>query len=132
VKTLYYQHKQKIDYLMVGVWNTFVGYGSFVVLYYLCGRWIHYIVILILSNVFSITNAYVGYKVFVFKTQGNYLREYGRFYLVYGVILMFNLVLLPIGVEFLRLPPPVVQGGFTFFNVFLSFLGHKHFSFGRF
>jgi putative flippase GtrA len=130
VKALYQKHKQKVDYLLVGIWNTVVGYGSFVVLYYLIGFRVHYLLILIFSNVFSITNAYIGYKTFVFKTRGNYLKEYSRFYLVYGSIMLVNLALLPIGVELFRLPPPIVQGAFTLLNVFLSFLGHRHFSFG--
>ena len=131
MKALYHKHKQKIDYLLVGIWNTVVGYVSFIVLYYLIGVRVHYSIIFILSSIISITNAYIGYKIFVFKTSGNYLKEYARFYLVYGSLAMGNLILLPVGVELFRLPPPIVQGGFTFLNVFLSFLGHKHFSFGR-
>lgn len=131
MRKLYYEHKQKIDCLVVGAWNTLFGYGAFLALYYLFANRVHYLVLLVLSNVISITNAYIGYKIFVFKTRGNYLREYARFYLVYGFIMLLNLMLLPLGVELFRLPPPIVQGGFTFFNVFLSFWGHKHFSFGR-
>jgi|SRR3989339_166286 len=131
MKKLYHGHKQKIDYLVVGAWNTLFGYGVFLALYCFFASRVHYLLLLILSNIISITNAYVGYKIFVFKTKGNYLQEYARFYLVYGFIMLINFILLPLGVELLCLPPPVVQGGFTFFNVFLSFWGHKHFSFGR-
>ena len=95
MKHFYKKHQEKIDYLLVGGWNTIFGYLVFVLLYYLFSSKIHYILLFILSNILSITNAYIGNKVFVFKTQGNYIREYLRFYVVYGGAMMLNCVLLP-------------------------------------
>lgn len=87
--------------------------------------------ILAISNVMSITNAYAGYKIFVFKTKGNYLREYFRFYVVYGVALCMNYIVLPICVELLKMSPLVAQALLTAITVTSSYLGHKHFSFRR-
>ncbi|MDI6732272.1 MAG: GtrA family protein, partial [Candidatus Margulisbacteria bacterium] len=78
-----------------------------------------------------ITNAYVGYKLFVFKTQGNYLNEYLRFYMVYGAALLFNFFLLPITVEVFKLSPPVAQGIIIWLTILFSYFGHKHFSFSK-
>ena len=129
MKRLYDRHSEKINYLLVGAWNTAVGYGAFVALYHLLGHQVHYLLILVLSNVISITNAYIGYKIFVFKTEGNYLREYTRFYVVYGSAFLLNFALLPLCVEIFRLSPVIAQAGLMFINVVFSYFGHKNFSF---
>jgi len=129
MRRFYQQHKQKIDYLLIGGWNTVFGYGLFLALYYLLSARIHYLILLGICNVLAITNAYIGYKLFVFKTRGNYLREYLRFYLVYGGAIVLNFILLPICVELFRLSPPVAQGGLIFLSVIFSYLGHKNYSF---
>ncbi|MDD5593445.1 MAG: GtrA family protein [Candidatus Margulisbacteria bacterium] len=129
IRRIYHHHRQKIDYLLVGLWNTIFGYLAFVAFYYLLGHRVHYLWLLILSNILSITNAYVGYKLFVFKTKGNYLQEYARFYIVYGLAFLLNFALLPVGVEFFRFSPVIAQAALTFINVAFSYLGHKNFSF---
>lgn len=129
MKYLYRQHKEKINYLLVGGWNTVFGYSVFVALYFLFTSSIHYMVIWLVSTVLAITNAYIGYKAFVFKTRGNYLREYLRFYVVYAGAMALNFVLLPLCVEIFRLSPPIAQGGLIFLNVIFSYFGHKRFSF---
>ncbi len=131
MKQLYKKHQEKINYLMVGGWNTVFGYGSFLVLYYLLNSWVNYVLIALLSSVFGITNAYICYKKFVFKTKGNYLREYLRFYVVYAGAIGLNLLLLPICVEVFHIIPPIAQGMLIFISVAFSYFGHKHYSFGR-
>jgi putative flippase GtrA len=122
---------EKIRYLVVGVWNTVFSYLSFAVLYFLFSPRLHYLVLLAISNLMSITNAYAGYKIFVFRTRGNYIREYFRFYVVYGAAIAINFVLLPVCVELLKIPPLVAAALLTAFTVASSYLGHKHFSFRR-
>jgi len=130
MKQLLIRHREKINYLAVGAWNTVFGYSLFVALYFLLGQNIHYLVLLIVSNILSITNAYVGYKLFVFKTKGNYLQEYLRFYVVYGTALVLNFVLLPVCVEIFKVSPPLAQAGLLGLNIIFSYLGHKNYSFG--
>ena len=129
VKRIYQKHREKINYLLVGGWNTIFGFLTFALLYALFHQHLHYLVLFIVSNILSITNAYIGYKIFVFQTKGNYLAEYARFYLVYGSAMALNLVLLPLVVEFLHINPVAAQGGIMFINVIFSYFGHKHFSF---
>lgn len=129
MKALYQRHQEKINYLLVGGWNTVFGYLTFVVLYYLLHQQIHYLILLIISNILSITNAYIGYKIFVFRTKGNYLNEYLRFYVVYGLALLLNLILLPLVVELFKINPVIAQAIIMFINVVFSYLGHKNFSF---
>lgn len=123
------KYEQKLRYLIIGGWNTVFGYGVFAGLYFWLEGFIHYLVILSISYVLSITNAYIGYKLFVFKTRGNILREYFRFYLVYGVSFIFNLATLPLFVETLRFNMYVAQAIVTLITILGSYLLHKNFSF---
>lgn len=129
VKRLYKRHRQKINYLLVGIWNTIFGYSLFIALYYFFGNRMHYMLIWGVSTVLSITNAYFGYRAFVFQTTGNYWREYFKFYVVYSGSMVINLVLLPLCVEMFKISPPLAQGGLIFLSVGFSYFGHKHFSF---
>ena len=129
MKHFIYRHEEKLRYLIVGGWNTVFGYLLFIVLYGLLGERVNYVAILVASYIVSITNAYFCYKFLVFKTKGNYLREYLRFYLVYGLAFLINLALLPVMVEILSINPVISQGLIVFFTVIVSYVGHKNFSF---
>jgi putative flippase GtrA len=92
-------------YLIVGVWNTCFSYVIFALFTYLLTGIVPfaYMLAAVLSNILAVTVAYLGYKWFVFKTKGNYLREYMRCYTVYGTIFLINLALLPLLVALLSL-----------------------------
>ena len=85
-------------YLIVGVWNTFFGYGLYALFTALLTPRLRfaYIYASVFSNLIAITVAYFGYKFFVFKTKGNYLVEWFRCILVYGSGMLPGLVLLPL------------------------------------
>lgn len=129
---------QLARYLAVGIWNTVFGYGLFAYAnYLLTGRVPYpYMAASAVSNVLSITVAYLGYKFFVFRTKGNYLREYLRCFTVYGTGMLVSLLLLPpavaIGNAMLpdkRYSPYLAAAAITAGNVVLSFVGHRRFSF---
>lgn len=131
MEEIYKKHGQKIAYILAGVWNTLFGYLIFVVLYSLLHQTFHYTVILVLSYIICITNAFLSYKFIVFKTKGNLLREYLRFYVVYGASFIVNIALMLIIVEFLKVRPIPAQSVILFFMTLVSYLGHKHYSFGK-
>jgi putative flippase GtrA len=123
------QHEQKIRYLIIGGWNTLFGYSVFAGLYFWLSGSVHYLLILFISYVLSITNAYIGYKIFVFRTKGNILKEYLRFYVVYGASFLFNLVTLPFFVEMLKFNMYAAQAVVTIITILGSYVLHKNFSF---
>ena len=120
---------EKIRYLLVGGYNTAFGYILFVVLLMLLKDRVHYLVVLVISHVISVTNAYFAYKFLVFKTQGKWLHEFGKFNMVYLGVLAINLMALPAMVELLSIRPVIGQAWFVGITVIVSYLGHKHFSF---
>ncbi len=129
---------QFIRYLLVGAWNTFFGYALYAGLNYVLTDVIPYAYMAasVISNIIAITVAYLGYKVFVFRTRGNILREYLRCYAVYGAAAAMNLILLPVlvtGLNFIitqRVYAPYIAGAIlTAVTVLASFFGHRNFSF---
>src|SRR5208282_768109 len=102
---------QFVRYLLVGVWNTVFGYLVYVTLTWVFSRHVAYgyLYAAVLSNIIAITVAFFGYKWFVFKTRGNYLREWLRCFMVYGAAALPNLLLLPVVVNVLiyafHIPP---------------------------
>ena len=125
-------------YLLVGAWNTFFGYGTFALFTAVLNPIVphSYIWASLLSSLLNITVAYFGYKWFVFKTKGNYLREWMRCVAVYSGGIAFALIALPVLVLLIRrntrffAEAPYIAGALlTVVVVVYNFLGHKKFSF---
>ena len=130
---------QLFRYLVVGGWNTIFGYSCF----FLLTRWLSrvmpvysYIAANLASNLICITVAFLGYKWFVFRTKGNYLREWMRSLIVYSTAILFSTVALAPLVGLIRhttryqTQAPYIAGALVgILTVISSFFGHKHLSF---
>lgn len=125
-------------YILVGGFNTVFGYSLFAFLNWSftgLGSY-SYMYAAVLSNFIAITVAFLGYKWFVFRTRGNYLREWVRCMAVYGSSMLIGLVGLPILVPILRhffghpeRAPYIAGALLTIVTVLFSFFGHKNVSF---
>lgn len=125
-------------YLLTGAWNTLFGYGTFALFTALLaplGRQ-SYILAVIPSTMINITVAFLGYKWFVFKTKGNYFREWCKCVAVYSSSMALSMVMLPIVVFVIRHrfgyenQAPYIAGALLgVITVIISFFGHKHISF---
>jgi putative flippase GtrA len=125
-------------YLLIGGWNTLFGYGTFALFTALlapAGRQ-SYILAVIPSTLINITVSFFGYKWFVFKTKGNYFREWCRCVAVYSGSIVLSMVLLPILVFIIRHrfgyenQAPYIAGALLgVITIAFSFFGHKHISF---
>lgn len=118
-----------IRFLVTGVWNTTFAYISLAILYYLLSDKIHYMIIIGFSGIINITNAYICHKFFVFKTKGNYVKEYLRYYIVYSVPMAIGFIAFPVCIEILKINFYVTQALLTFITVLISYFGHKKISF---
>jgi len=92
---------QFLRYICVGLFNTVFGYSTFALTLHLLNhlvpqRYLYLTVIAasLISTPLNITVAYFGYKVFVFKTRGNYLIEWFKCFGVYGVGMLPGLLAL--------------------------------------
>ena len=136
---------QVVRYLIVGVGNTVFGYACyafFVAIYsrMLPARYLPFTVDLasITTTPIGVTVSFLTYKFFVFRTQGNYLREWLRCFAVYGSATIPGLFILPVITRVLQsvaslehlagyLAGAIVMGGTTIY----TYLAHKNFSFSN-
>lgn len=127
-------------YLLVGIGNTVFGYATYAAFTALLTPHIPhaYMVASLLAGVLNVTEAFLTYKWFVFKTKGNYLREWMRCVIVYSGGIFIGILLLPLFVfalrHFTRLDssaPYIAGAALTGLNVMAGFLGHKNFSFAN-
>ena len=134
---------QFFRYLCVGMFNTVFGYTTaaavlFFLNHHAAQRFLYLTVpaASVFSTPLNITVAYFGYKLFVFKTRGNYLVEWLRTFAVYGTGMVPGLLALSALTRFLQswlhlnrsagyLALALIQGVTTIY----SFVGHKKFSF---
>jgi putative flippase GtrA len=82
---------QMVRYLCVGVFNTVFGYVTYVVALTLLNsalpqRFLYLTVVLasVIVTPINISVAFLGYKFFVFRTKGNFVREWLKCFAVYG------------------------------------------------
>jgi putative flippase GtrA len=122
---------RQLRYLMVGGYNTGVGYLVFGALLLIFDRRVHYTVLLVASWVIGTLNAFVAYRVMVFQVQGHFFRDLVRFSSVYLVALAVNLVLLPLVVALSHLPVLLAQGVVLGFTTIGTYAAHQSFSFRR-
>jgi putative flippase GtrA len=120
---------EKFRYLIIGAYNTFVGYGIFVVLWILWGQLLHYIAVLCISHAISVINAFISYRTFVFRKRGAAWGDFFRFNLVYLGAFTFNVLALPFLIEVLKLYPLVAQALVVVVTIVASYISHKKFSF---
>jgi putative flippase GtrA len=130
-------------YLIVGVWNTCFGYGVYALLTYwltslIASVYVVAMVASVLGNILAITMSFLCYKVWVFRTQGHFWREYFRCYLVYGTTALIGFALLPVLIFILNLfitqtvyVPYIAGALLTGGTVVVSFFGHQKFTFAR-
>jgi putative flippase GtrA len=122
--------REQLTYLIVGGWNTLLGYLIWALFQYLLHDYLYYLVILVLAWLPAVVNAYLGYRIFVFRSKGKIWRELPRFALVYVGTLITGLIALPILLHVLPFSIYVTQGLYTVVVVGCSYVAHKFFSFG--
>ena len=122
---------QKIRYLIAGGWNTVFGYFCGIALYYGLDGKDNLIFVGITANILSITMAFLTYKLYVFHTKGNWLIEYFRTYLVYGLSGIVSLGILWVLVTGLQLPFWLSQGVVIILTIFASYILHGRFTFKK-
>jgi putative flippase GtrA len=133
LQALYDQHGEKLRFLVVGVWNTAFSIGVL----WLLDHFIHYDMhsllqkegVLVLSWVISVSQNFFTFKLLVFRTKGNWLREYLRMYVTYAATFAVQSVLvlalstwLGWSVFWANLPTVLIV-------MVMSYFGHKYFTF---
>jgi putative flippase GtrA len=119
----------RVRYILIGLYNTVFGYSVFALIWLLWGKLLHYLIILLLSHIFSVINAFFGYRILVFRKKGDLWLDFLRFNLVYIGAFVFNILALPVLVEGFNMHPLFAQALLVIVTVISSYLLHKRFSF---
>lgn len=120
---------QVVRFAVTGVWNTLFGILAYAALYEWLKDSVHYLVLLVPGNILAITNAFICHKLFVFRTRGNLLREYFRFYVVYGGTALLGFALMFVLVDGFGFGPVTAQVLCVPIAVSLSYISHRNYSF---
>jgi putative flippase GtrA len=133
------KHQIKARFVLVGFWNTLLGYGVFILLdtafaRLFAARYIAYMSAMVLSNVVSVLNAFVFHKYVTFRSEARgklLIIEFLKFSTTYLFTFLLSTVLLPIFVEVFHVLPKVAAAFIIPIGMVASYLGHSRFSFRR-
>ncbi len=122
--------KMPKKFFVVGVINAIFGYFVGILNYFLFFELIGIIGVGIINNILAITLAFILFKKFVFKTiNTNWILEYIRSYLVYGIQAIMGIFILWLCITVLKLNIYFSQALSMITAVFISYTSHKKFTF---
>ena len=120
---------RRIRFMLVGGINTGFSYVLSCALYYAFYKYIHITIITSFSSLVSILFSFLMYRLFVFKTEGNFIKELLRCYVVYGGMLAVWVCGLWFLVDFVNISFWLAQLLLLAVIAVLSYLGHSRFTF---
>lgn len=120
---------QSRSYFYVAVWNTIFGYFTSIFVYKLIINFSNIILVSVIANIISISMSFLMYKIIVFKTSGNWFKEYLKCYIVYGASALISILVLWIYFEHFQMNIWVAQALTLLTTLIISYLGHKKFTF---
>ena len=117
-------------FMIIGIINTIFGYLIGLLNYFIFYSKIGIIGVGFLNNIIAITFSFTLLKFFVFKTTNiNWFLEYIRSYVVYGIQGLAGILILWVCVSFFNINIFFSQAISILTTVFLSYFGHKKFTF---
>jgi putative flippase GtrA len=119
-----------LKYVLVGIWNTIFGVALYTAVILIFGEK-HYLILSVLTNIIAITQSYLSYKFFVFKTKGSYIKEYLKIYVTYGVSMLISLLGMYVLVDFIKISAIYSNLIVTAITLIINFFMHKNFTFKR-
>jgi putative flippase GtrA len=122
---------EKIRFLIVGGFNTFIGFGAFAIIQFVSNGALHEVIVLGIAHIVASTVAFFLHRRVVFRVSGQMFIDYIRFQSVYVIPLTINALVLPLLVRVYDVNVYIAQLQITVVAVLISYLGHKYFSFRR-
>ena len=122
-------HDQRTRFILIGIWNTVVGYSAFVIVHLFAGQRLNAIGTLFVAYAISLPHAFLTQRLVVFHTTHYWFPQFLRFASANSVIFLANLAFLPVVIAATGTNPLFVQAGFVALSTLANYLAHKHFSF---
>ncbi|NMM16445.1 MAG: GtrA family protein [Cellulomonas sp.] len=124
-------HRRAVRFVLVGIVNSAFSFGVFAALQSTVGQHVHYLVVLAMSHVLGVLEAYVLQRWLVFRVTGHWWRDLAKFWSVYLVALAVNAVALPALVEIAGVPVLWSQAAVMLATALGTFVAHRAFTFRR-
>jgi putative flippase GtrA len=121
----------KIRYFVAGVLNTTFGYLAGVGFYKLLHPDVHILLIGLIVNIFTISFSFFTYKFYVFNTTSNWLFEYFKSYIMYGLSSLIGVVLLWLILSVLGFSIWLAQALVMMVMALFSYVGNLKFVFRK-
>ena len=118
----------QVRYIIVGIWNAFVGFALFTLFIFLFPI-SRYLLALTLATVLAGLNSYIMQRTFVWQSSANVKAEFSKFFTVFIGQFLANLVLLYVLVDYFKLPPLWTQYVLGAVLILLTYISHKHWTF---
>ena len=127
------RHQTKIRFLLAGALNTTIGLAAYPLLYLFSAPLkLHYLFILVISQIFCVSFSFFTNKYMVFRTSGNHFNELAKFLTIHIFYFIINLAVLPALVELAGLNPMLAQTLFAGFIIVTSYFWHSRITFTSF
>lgn len=122
--------REEFRFLLVGASNTVWGIISYPIYFWLLHPLgVNYLVILIMTYIVNGVISFSTQKYLVFKTRGNHLKEFWKYFLLQAATLGINLLVLPLAVQQFSMNPVIAQTVFIGLVIVTSFFFHKYVTF---
>jgi putative flippase GtrA len=118
----------QVRYIIVGIWNTFVGFGLFTLFIFVLPD-SRYVVAFVLAAVFSGMNAYLTQRIYVWQSRAKIKEEAVKFFTVFIIQAVANVILLYLLVNYLGLNPLWTQYVIATLLIIVTYLSHKYWTF---
>lgn len=129
IEDIWFRIDQKIRFLLVGGFNTVLSYLIYAFLIVMCRM--PYIASLVLQYIVTVNISIITMRYYVFRSKGDFCKEYCKAWSVYLLTLLMNSVGLTFLVEICRINELWAQGIYQVAAAILTYLLHKYFSFHK-
>lgn len=120
---------QRVRFLIVGCWNTVIGYLIFAGVHVLFGARIGPFNEVILAYAAALPLSFLTQRLFVFQGVRGWLAPFGKFIVANSLVFAANLVFLPVVVKVTGFSVLPTQACFVLASTVISYFAHKYFSF---
>lgn len=111
------------SFLLVGLLNTFIGYGLFALVFFLAGTHIEFVGAVLVAHVLATSVGYFNLSKLTFSDSSSRF-AWLKYQLFYVVPLITNLIIVPILIEFWTMNTYLAQGLFTILYGAIAYLYH--------
>jgi len=122
---------QKIRYLLVGFYNTVLGYLVFLLIFYYFSSTINHSLLLGICHLIGTTHNFFSYNTFVFKIKNISLRHYFKFNFVYLFTFILNVSMFMILTKGMKWNLYLSQALIVMLLAVLGYILNKYYSFSN-